>query len=83
VLWNSTTDSTNADSGALGRRLLDGRFGFGGVSAAVAHRISADGNMAQIGLPAVSGGTASLNLPAQSLTTYVFRAGTTPSATTP
>ncbi|MBB5891436.1 hypothetical protein BJ998_002632 [Kutzneria kofuensis] len=41
----------------------------------MAYRTSASENMAAIGLPPMSAGTASLNLPAQSITTYVFHAG--------
>jgi O-glycosyl hydrolase len=42
------------------------------LTASAAYRTSASENLASIGLPAVSGGTASLSLPAQSVSTYVF-----------
>lgn len=46
-----------------------------GVSASGAYRTSASENLAATGLPAVSNGTATLNLPARSVTTYTFRTG--------
>ena len=51
------------------------------VSATSAYRTSATQNLASIPVPAVGAGRASLNLPAQSITTYVFRqnGGTVPS----
>ncbi|MFD8496682.1 glycoside hydrolase [Amycolatopsis sp. NPDC059657] len=48
-----------------------------GISASGAYRTSASENLATIGLPSVSADVASLSLPAQSISTYVFRAGGT------
>ncbi|HET9657018.1 MAG TPA: glycoside hydrolase [Kineosporiaceae bacterium] len=42
------------------------------ISAASAYRTSATENIASVGLPPVSGATATLSLPARSVTTYVF-----------
>jgi hypothetical protein len=57
------------------------------VSATSAYRTSGSQNLASIALPAVGAGRASLNLPAQSITTYVFKqnGGTVPTTgpTTP
>ncbi|PRY37907.1 glycoside hydrolase [Umezawaea tangerina] len=52
------------------------------VSAVSAYRTSATENLASIAVPPVSGGTASLTLPALSTTTYVLRqnGGTAPTA---
>jgi hypothetical protein len=46
-----------------------------GATASAAYRTSATENLAAIGLPTVSTGTASLQLPAQSAITCVFHAG--------
>ncbi|WP_207916456.1 glycoside hydrolase [Micromonospora sp. KC723] len=63
---------------------VDVRLPVGSLTASSAYRTSATENLAAIGLPAVSGGTASLDLPAQSVTTYVLRAdGASPAPTTP
>jgi O-glycosyl hydrolase len=48
-----------------------------GVSASGAYRTSASENLASTGLPTVSDGTATMNLPARSITTYLFRTGAT------
>ncbi|HLL67988.1 MAG TPA: glycoside hydrolase [Micromonosporaceae bacterium] len=50
------------------------------VTATSAHRTSATQNVASIALPPVTGGRAALNVPAHSVTTYVFKqnGGTTP-----
>jgi O-glycosyl hydrolase len=42
------------------------------ITAASAYRTSATENLAQVTLPSVSGATATLNLPAQSVSTFVF-----------
>jgi O-glycosyl hydrolase len=56
-----------------GAQTVDVRLPSSSASASGAYRTSASENLAAIGLPTVSAGTASLNLPAQSITTYVFR----------
>lgn len=67
--WTLVVNNLNKSAQAVNVQLPSG-----GVTASGAYRTSASENLATIGLPTVSGSTASLNLPAQSITTYVFRA---------
>ncbi|WP_184861523.1 glycoside hydrolase family 30 beta sandwich domain-containing protein [Kutzneria kofuensis] len=68
--WTLVVNNLNASAQTVSVRLPSS-----GASATMAYRTSASENMAAIGLPPMSAGTASLNLPAQSITTYVFHAG--------
>ena len=67
--WTLVVNNLNKSAQAVSVQLPSG-----GVTASGAYRTSASENLVAVGLPTVSGATASLNLPAQSITTYVFRA---------
>jgi O-glycosyl hydrolase len=68
--WTLVVNNLNTSAQAVSVRLPSTA-----VAASAAYRTSATENMTAIGLPPVSAGTASLQLPAQSITTYVFHAG--------
>jgi O-glycosyl hydrolase len=68
--WTLVVNNLNTSAQAVSVRLPSS-----GAVASAAYRTSAGENMAAVGLPTVSAGTASLQLPAQSITTYVFHAG--------
>jgi O-glycosyl hydrolase len=68
--WTLVVNNLNTSAQAVSVRLPPS-----GVVASAAYRTSAGETMAGIGLPTVSAGTAALQLPAQSTTTYVFHAG--------
>lgn len=77
--WTLVVNNLNSSAQAV-----DVRLPAGSLSAGAAYRTSASENMAAVAVPAVSGGTASLSLPARSITTYTFgTAGPTPTATPP
>ncbi|WNM31922.1 glycoside hydrolase [Streptomyces sp. Li-HN-5-11] len=67
--WTLVVNNLNDSAQAVNVRLP-----VGSVSASSAYRTSAGENLSAIGVPPVSAGTASLNLPARSITTYVFNA---------
>ncbi|MFI5593782.1 hypothetical protein ACIA5G_52795 [Amycolatopsis sp. NPDC051758] len=62
--WTLVVTNLNKSAQVVGVRLPSG-----GISASGVYRTCAAENLAAIGLPAVSAGVASLNLPAQSVST--------------
>ncbi|MEQ0558216.1 glycoside hydrolase [Amycolatopsis sp. NEAU-NG30] len=66
--WTLVVNNLNKSAQSVSVQLPSG-----GLTATGAYRTSAGENLAAIGLPSVAGSTASLSLPAQSITTYVFR----------
>ena len=68
--WTLVVNNLNTSAQTVSVRLPSN-----GVVTSAAYRTSAGENIAAIGPPTVSTGTASLQLPAQSATTYVCHAG--------
>jgi hypothetical protein len=69
--WTLVVNNLNTTTQAVDVRFTTN------ITATSATRTSASENLASIGLPSVAGPTASLSLPARSITTYVFRQGST------
>jgi hypothetical protein len=69
--WTLVVNNLNTTT-----QVVDVRFTTN-LTALSATRTSASESLASIGLPTVAGPTASLSLPARSITTYVFRQGST------